>query len=118
MNASPWSKYFCASGLDVATDRVWSPRPVYWITLDLDSFSGLVGSPSTKLRPTTTAAESANNIRMFLDRMVRPPFIVVSRLVSRAAGQTSWHAFHRTPGRLGMPHRLCSPSAPVREVTG
>src|SRR5262249_7404271 len=85
MKASPWSKYFCASGLDVATDRVCPPRPVYWITLDLDVSSGLVGSPSTKLRPTATAAESAINIRMFLDRMVRPPFIVVSRLVSPAS---------------------------------
>src|SRR5262249_55219892 len=88
MNASPWSKYFCASELDVATDRVCTPRPVYWITLDLDVPSGLVGSPSTELRPTATAAESAINIRMFLDRMVRPPFIFVSSLVSRAR-QTS-----------------------------
>src|SRR5262245_57310785 len=88
MKASPWSKYFCASGLDVATDRVCPPRPVYRNTLDLDAPSGLVGSPITKLRPTATAAESAINIRMFLDRMVRPPFTVVSRLVSRAARQT------------------------------
>src|SRR5262249_30599826 len=80
MKARPWSKYFCASGLDVATDRVCTPRPVYWMTLDLDAPSGLVGSPSTELRPTATAAESAINIRMFLDRMVRPPFIVVRLL--------------------------------------
>src|SRR5215510_13861450 len=84
MNASPWSKYFCASGLDVATDRVCSPRPVYRITLDLDAPSGLVGSPSTELGPTATAAESTINIWMFLDRMMRPPFIFVSSLVRRA----------------------------------
>src|SRR5262245_50088505 len=101
MNASPWSKYFCASGLDVATDRVCSPRPVYWITWDLAGSSGLVGSPSTKLRPTATAAESAINIRMFLDRMVRPPFIVVSRLVSRAARQTSLACISSNASAIG-----------------
>src|SRR5262249_51197372 len=75
MNASPWLKYLCASGLHVATDRVCSPRPVKWKTLDLDAPSGLVGSPSTELGPTATAAESAINISMFLDRMMRPPLI-------------------------------------------
>src|SRR5262245_47384254 len=77
MNASPWSKYFCASGLDVATDRVCSPRPVYRITLGLDGLSVFAGSASTELGPTATAAESAINIWMFLDRMMRaePPSI-------------------------------------------
>src|SRR5215467_14267243 len=88
MNASPWLKYFCASGLDVATDRVCSPRPLYCITLDLGAPSGPAGWPITELGPTATAAESAINIWMFLERMMRPPFIFVSSLVSRA-GQRS-----------------------------
>src|SRR5262249_5931109 len=104
MNASPWSKYFCASGLDVVTDRVCSPRPVYWITLDLDAPSGLVGSPSTELGPTATAAESAINIRMFLDRMMGPPFIFVSSLVSRA-GQRLTVPMDRLTGWPGLLRR-------------
>src|SRR5215470_3278431 len=75
MNASPWSKYFCALGLDVATDRVCTPRPAYWITLDLDAPCGLVGSPSTELGPTATAADSAIDMKMFRNRMMRPPFM-------------------------------------------
>src|SRR6516164_6314868 len=74
MNASPWSKYFCASGLDVATDRVCAPRPVYWMTLDLDGLSVFVGSASMELGTTATAAESAINRYIFVDRMRRAPF--------------------------------------------
>src|SRR5262249_14666679 len=84
MKASPWSKYFCASGLDVATDRVCTPRPAYWITLDLDASSGLVGSPNTALQPTAIGTESAINLWMFLDCMMRPPILFVSSLVSSA----------------------------------
>src|SRR5262249_38799650 len=84
MNASPWSKYFCASGLDVATVRVCTPRPVYWITWDLGAPSGLGGSPNAERGPKATIAESPTSIRMFLDRMMRPPFIFVSSVISLA----------------------------------
>src|SRR5262245_26015753 len=84
MNASPWSKYFCASGLDVATDRVCTPRPAYWMTLDLDGLSILVGSAANKPGPTTTAATSAINIRVVLDRMMHPPFMFVPSELCRA----------------------------------
>src|SRR5262249_43348336 len=86
MKASPWSKYFCASGLDVATDRVCTPRPVYWMTLDWDAPSGPVGSLSTELGPTAIAAESPINMRMFVNRKMRPPFIFVSSLVTNGIG--------------------------------
>src|SRR5262245_25516154 len=89
MNASPWSKYFCASGLDVATDRVCTPRPEYWMTLDLDPLSVFGASARTELGPTATAAKSAINMRMFPNRMMQTPFIVGSRLVNLASQRST-----------------------------